>query len=221
MSALFEQLAFFDDREPHPAALNMAIDEALLRQVVRPTLRIYRWIDPAVSIGYFEKWELARTGWPEREIVRRWTGGGNVLHGDDLTYSLLVPSVFNFAKKDAVESYQLIHLALASTMRLHCIPALTYEKVDEKTSRACFQNPVRHDLLVNGEKIAGAAQRRTRFGLLHQGSVQGLSLPESFGQSFGATLSSWVEQWNAENILISATPLAQAKYANREWLQRF
>src|ERR1700689_396612 len=78
------ELSFFDDAEPHSAALNMAIDEALLAIISRPVLRIYRWSRAAVSFGCFERWLPVQAAHPAREPVRRWTGGGIVLHGDDL-----------------------------------------------------------------------------------------------------------------------------------------
>ena len=59
--------------------------------IERPLLRVYRWERPAVSFGYFERWEPVREKYPEREAVRRWTGGGVVLHGEDFTYSMLIP----------------------------------------------------------------------------------------------------------------------------------
>jgi lipoate-protein ligase A len=94
---LFDHLCEVHDPEPHAAALNMAIDEALLRTAREPLLRIYRWARPAVSFGYFGKWADVHRAWPEREAVRRWTGGGIVPHGDDLTYSLIVPREHPFA----------------------------------------------------------------------------------------------------------------------------
>ena len=75
----------------HPAASparNMAIDESLLRHVQSPVLRIYSWDQPCVSIGYFQKAQLAPT---DRPMVRRFTGGGLVEHGKDLTYTHVLP----------------------------------------------------------------------------------------------------------------------------------
>jgi lipoate-protein ligase A len=80
------ELHLYDDPEPKAAALNMAVDEALLISATAPILRFYRWRAPALSFGYFGRYAEVDNQAGGREIVRRWTGGGIVLHGDDLTY---------------------------------------------------------------------------------------------------------------------------------------
>ena len=82
---IFDELTEVADPEPHDAALNMALDEVLLRRAAGPLLRVYRWARPAVSFGYFGKVADAEAAWPGREMVRRWTGGGIVPHGADVT----------------------------------------------------------------------------------------------------------------------------------------
>ena len=72
--------------------MNMAIDEALLETAVIPTIRFYRWRSPALSFGYFGKFSDVAIYAAERDLVRRWTGGGIVFHGDDLTYSIVIPA---------------------------------------------------------------------------------------------------------------------------------
>ena len=91
LPVLFEQITAIIDPEPHPAALNMALDEALLQRALEPTLRVYRWSEPAVSLGYFSRFAEAEKAAAGRAMVRRWTGGGLVEHGDDITYTLIVP----------------------------------------------------------------------------------------------------------------------------------
>ena len=56
---LFEEIIEIIDPEPHDAALNMAIDEALLQTASLPLLRVYRWSRPAVSVGYFGRFDAA------------------------------------------------------------------------------------------------------------------------------------------------------------------
>ena len=70
----------------------MAIDEALLEAVTIPSIRFYRWNSPALSFGYFGKFSDVAEYATERDLVRRWTGGGIVFHGDDLTYSIVIPA---------------------------------------------------------------------------------------------------------------------------------
>jgi len=207
-----------DDPVPHGAALNMAIDESLLAALPGPLLRVYRWERPAVSFGYFERWTPVRDAFPDRDAVRRWTGGGVVPHGgnEDFTYSLLLPGG---CVEGAARTYAAIHGALCAGLREAGIDARMAGEAGEKVSQSCFENPVRHDVLAGGTKIAGAAQRRTRAGLLHQGSVQGVALPPDFGARFAARLAAAVRPF-APDLPPEAMDLAARKYASRSWLER-
>ncbi len=69
--------------------MNMAIDEALLEYATVPAIRFYRWHFPALSFGYFGKFRDVVDYVSARDLVRRWTGGGMVFHGEDLTYSIV------------------------------------------------------------------------------------------------------------------------------------
>ena len=213
------QLSLWQDDIPHAAALNMAIDEALLAQISGPVLRVYRWIVPAVSFGYFEHWAPIRDAYPDRDPVRRWTGGGVVLHGEDFTYSLLIPRHVDIPPVTPIESYAIIHGALCGALEDAGIPAAPASAASPKMSHACFENAVMHDVLAGGRKIAGAAQRRTRAGLIHQGSVQSVELPEGFAGGFASKLAGRV---SSEEFDVSATAgeLATAKYGSRPWLER-
>jgi lipoate-protein ligase A len=215
---LFEELDLLNDPEPREAAFNMALDEVLLARVRRPLLRVYRWMRPAVSFGYFESWEPVVAAYPEREAVRRWTGGGVVLHGEDWTYSVIVPRDHPFARERATEAYLALHSLLATAVAggLELTP-----EAAEKRSRACFENPAQHDLLRDGQKVAGAAQRRTRFGMLHQGSVQGITLPCGFAEKFAAILASrFFARDVTADVVEAARDLAAAKYGTEEWSRR-
>jgi lipoate-protein ligase A len=86
-------------------------------------------------------------------------------------------------------------------------------------SQACFENPVLHDVLVRGRKVAGAAQRRTRAGLMHQGSIQPLKLPPGFGAAFAARLGG-VVRLQSFDATIEAEKLVAEKYGTRAWMER-
>lgn len=205
------------------AAVNMAVDEVLLTRATRPILRIYGWEKPAVTFGYFERWEPVARAYPGREWVRRWTGGGIVPHGEDWTYSLIVPRGEPFAGEAPAESYRVIHEVLGVAMREAGVAAATVTpQAAPKISQACFENPAQYDVLAAGHKIAGAAQRRSRFGMLHQGSVQGVAIPEAFAERLAAALADAVtpRALGAEE-LDEARALAQAKYATEAWNRKF
>ena len=228
----FTRLGLIDDPTPRGGALNMAIDETLLGGLDgEPLLRVYRWARPTVSMGYFDAAEPVLGQWPGHEVVRRWTGGGIVEHGHDLTFSLLVPRTLPLAALPAAESYRLIHLAVAAAMERIGGPASTLGIVPKESvgvpSRACFEHPVTHDLMIASRKAAGGAQRRTRRGLLHQGSIQtgnvvqpawfaplADALPGAFGLAIDRRSLSAVQ-------LAAAASLAAAKYGTPTWLRRF
>jgi lipoate-protein ligase A len=216
---LFDLLVQLDDPEPHSAALNMAIDEALLRTADVPLLRCYRWERPAVSFGYFGRFAEVEAAWPRRDAVRRWTGGGIVPHGEDFTYSLIVPRGSPVAALSPAESYRAIHAALARLPMMASV-ALA-ESLQDKVSNACFENPVRYDLVAGAEKIAGAAQRRTRHGLLHQGSIQLHPLPPNLAAMLPQVLASKTEQRSlTPDVCDLAARLTVEKYGTPSWLRR-
>ena len=201
----------------------MAIDEELLRTAHKPLLRIYFWLRPSVSFGYFGKHAEVEEQWPDRELVRRWTGGGIVPHGTDLTYTLVVPRQHAFSRSRAVESYALIHEKIAGLLATQVrLPLELAASAAPKISGACFENPAQHDIMAGAEKIAGAAQRRTQWGLLHQGSIQIPSLPPDFGLEFANTLAARVSMTELpDHLLDQAAALATAKYGSDAWLRRF
>ncbi len=156
-------------------AFNMAMDEALLQGAPRlghPVLRFYGWTEPAASFGYFQRYADVEHLTALRPLVRRPTGGGVVPHDADWTYSLAFPPGHAWYSLTAVESYRSIHewiQAAFATLEVSTELAPTRLKAQ---AGQCFQGHEAHDLLWRGRKIAGAAQRRTRDGLLIQGSVQ-------------------------------------------------
>ena len=86
---------------------------------------------------------------------------------------------------------------------------------------SCFANPVRADVMIDGRKIAGAAQRRTRRGLLQQGSIQGIDLQSDLAQRFARELSADRSERKAdEKILNRARELAEQKYGTERWLRK-
>ena len=116
---LFADLTIYHDESPHSAAMNMAIDEALLETAVVPTIRFYRWRSPALSFGYFGKFSDVAIYAAERDLVRRWTGGGIVFHGDDLTYSIVIPASDPVFNESSIAIYEKIHRALCRALAGH------------------------------------------------------------------------------------------------------
>jgi lipoyl(octanoyl) transferase len=152
----------------------MAVDEWLLQTVKRPTLRVYAWDGLWASVGYFGDLDRERERISGRQWVRRWTGGGTVDHAKDWTYTVVVPVQDPCARMRGGESYRWLHQALAQALEAEGVVAEWSSRDGDPEQTLCFQNPVLHDLLTDGHKLAGAGQRRTKCGILHQGSVAGL-----------------------------------------------
>jgi lipoate-protein ligase A len=226
---LFQRLQICHDICLHSAAMNMAIDEALLETAVVPTIRFYRWDSPALSFGYFGKFSDVAIYAAERDLVRRWTGGGIVFHGDDLTYSIVISASDPAFSESASLIYEKVHRALAEALcgigrRTDLVGSA---RCADRTPQGgvltnnCFANPVRADVMMDGRKIAGAAQRRTRRGLLQQGSIQGFAMNTDLAQKFAQALSADCSEFEvSEQILQRASDLAQQKYGAASWLNK-
>lgn len=218
---IVDELQVIDDVEPRSAAMNMALDEASLHAATLPTLRFYRWREAAVSFGYFSNFADVECYADDRELVRRWTGGGIVLHGTDLTYSFAVRRAHALWSAPALHVYAEIHGAIKAALLAGGINASLTDSPSARTSDACFANPVRADVMTGGRKVAGAAQRKSRVGLLQQGSVQIDALPDDFKELFASNLSQSVTKGAlSHEVLDAANALSEQKYGTIEWLKR-
>ena len=228
--------------------MNMAIDEALFETAKVSSIRFYRWQSPALSLGYFAKFTDVANYASERDLVRRWTGGGIVLHGEDLTYSIIIPRNDPVFAGSSMSIYENVHRALCEALSVigkhaELLPVAAVcdrrtiqnrsvhsweitgreinATVTDRRYNDCFATPVRADVLVNGRKVAGAAQRRTQAGLLHQGSIQQVDLVEDFARHFAKELSEDCSERKIDNELSDrAKEIAEKKYATQAWLRR-
>ena len=172
-------------------AWNMSVDQALLETVEQTgqmTLRIYRWQTATISLGYFQAYD-ARTQHPPSlncPIVRRRTGGGAIVHDEELTYSLCVPSSERWASQNG-ELYDLVHNSVIELLREYDVEAYLFGHRLGEATRAdkdrflCFQRRAEGDLIVGDSKLGGSAQRRLKKSLLQHGSLllkRSVSAPE-------------------------------------------
>lgn len=166
------------------AAENMALDFLLLQRYPRalaPRFRHYGWHRPAFTFGYSQKFAFVQSQLPPDgpfELCRRPTGGGLVDHRDDWTYALLIPRGHPLEDVRATQSYREVHEALASALRIQGSAAVIKQARDPETAGGgpagvCFQRSEIYDVVhgTTGKKIAGAAQKRNKRGLLFQGSI--------------------------------------------------
>ena len=201
------------------AAWNMALDEALMLCVAklgRPVLRFYGWTEPAATFGYFQKFADIAAWTPLRPLIRRSTGGGLVPHDADWTYSVIIPPAHAWYQMRAVESYLHLHRWVSAALRAANVPAELALAAHKEIPGQCFAGAEQYDVLVGGRKIAGAAQRRTRDGLLIQGSIQNLPAEadrELWQEQMRANATIWTELELSEEIETAAAELAATKYS--------
>ncbi len=227
VNALFSSLDLLFSRTFLEGPEQMAFDEILLGMVERPLLRIYRWKAPCVTFGYFQKYELVRSLYPYQEVVRRWSGGGCVEHGEDITFSLMIPEWEPIAQQTASFFYRKLHETIVTALQQYGISARLAAQEDQLSGESCFVAPCPCDVMVAQKKIVGGAQRRSRGRLLYQGSLnfgtkkQELSEEKEFVLSLGQQLSpeclpieerpEWFEEVNR---------LSLRRYRSKEWEQK-
>ena len=179
-----------------PGAENMARDEAILEAVSQnespPTLRFYQWDQPTISLGYFQKiTELQEQDAVIRQmpVVRRLTGGGAILHDDELTYSLTLPLNRDLSCTNIKAAYELVHDAYLEAIKELGVPAEYRGGHDKSNSQRgpffCFSRNHCLDLVIGKDKLMGSAQRRVKNGILQHGS---LILGNHFSQQPSAEL---------------------------------
>ncbi len=222
---------FLFESGPGEPAWNMALDEALLEACTAlgaPVLRLYSWAMPAATFGYFQKYsEVA--GWTNlRPLIRRPTGGGLVPHDSDWTYSLSFPHDHWWYRLKAVESYQLLHQWISDSFEALAINTELAPAANKEIPGQCFAGAEKFDLLLAGEKIAGAAQRRLKNGLLIQGSIQRQPknlLRKSWETQFLKSASGhWSIRWQPLSDLgpieRHASELSSSKYHSKAYNQQ-
>lgn len=165
----------------------MALDEAIAISVrednVPPTLRIYGWILPSVSVGCFQRIGDIDTDYCSKNhitVVRRPTGGRGIFHGSDITYSFSARTVSGPFSKGLLDSYKQISSALGlALIKTGLSPELKLVRKARRAAPAadhgrdpfCFRAMSFGEIAINGKKIVGSAQKRWTDGLLQQGSI--------------------------------------------------
>lgn len=238
-------LCILPERCEH-AADNMAADMLLLESCSdepRAFLRSYRWTEASATFGYTQQWDFASANAGNLPLTRRPTGGGLVDHSNDFTYSLILPCSHALARAHASESYRQVHEAIQEALadcgqQADLLPCPRASCADEaipapkaEAPTVCFSHPVVYDLCIPGthEKIAGAAQKRTREGLLVQGSISRELAPPTqkadvFFSAFANTLAEALELTLTTMPWPSFTPerIAHWKtlFRSAQWLKR-
>jgi len=159
-------------------SLDLELFETYESGKTKDTLRIYSWDPPCISLGYSQKLETEidiekaeKLGW---DVVKRPTGGGIVFHNEaEITYSLIT----GIARLPAglIPSYKKISGAvILGLSKIGIWAEITRKsKVENRKSKIglCFSYPAEYEIVVDGRKIVGSAQKRGRRALLQQGSI--------------------------------------------------
>lgn len=237
---------------PADGITNMARDEALLLGVGEgtspATLRFYKWDPPTISLGYFQKYSEYESLPPpagELAVVRRTTGGGAILHDREWTYSLTLPISHPLLTDNAARLYELVHDALIDTLSLLGVRTQRCGFTDDSSAGRgpffCFDRRHCLDVMLDGAKLAGSAQRRTQQAILQHGSI---ILSNRYEQHHVAAITEHIDlddqtlltpfidaleqrldvkleegEWS-ENELARAEDLA-VKYGGEQWTRKY
>jgi len=223
------------------AAANMAADFLMLQHYPEPTharWRHYGWRRPAVTFGYGQRIAAVREQLvnydADLELCRRRTGGGIVDHRDDWTYALVIPAKHDLGDAPAPISYAAVHEVIANTLQAQGCPAMLHAAEDPLAPKdgaaVCFNRAELADVIhaETGAKLAGAAQKRGKRGLLFQGSLSRAAIGDIDWDDFESTLidrlsallhepaqaTAWPEAWDE-----ALDDLAE-NYASEAWLER-
>ncbi|MDR1788991.1 MAG: lipoate--protein ligase family protein [Opitutaceae bacterium] len=223
------------------AAENMAADFLLLKRhpdKAAARFRHYGWRGDCLTFGYAQKIAWVRDQLPpdaaRPDLCRRPTGGGLVDHRADWTYALVIPRGHELCEAPAPESYRAVHEAVAATLNTlgHRVVLKPRPDLPSETSAksaapsVCFKRPEIFDVVhpASGEKVAGAAQKRAKEGLLFQGSIWKPSVPGTdwdafaglFANALASTLAAGLRDvpWPDNDDELAAL---SEHYASPEW----
>ena len=196
----------------------MAFDLSLLEDNPQsePRFRHYRWSEATATFGYTQSLSEVTehtVDW-QVSLMRRPSGGGIVDHRADWTYALILPESHLAAEQRPVDIYEQLHGTLQQSLATWSLDSELARAAPCTPSVACFSGPVRYDLVEpSGEKIAGAAMKRTRNGILIQGTIVHPAgpPPSNFLNVFQKKITNWLES-EPHDLTGATTPTSQAIY---------
>ena len=216
MPKILSRLQLWEDSSPRTPAGQMACDEALLHFCEMPVLRVYRWTAPAVTFGYAQRLAAVEPLARRLPLMRRWSGGGMVFHGSDVTLALAIPASEVAASGSSRDIYSAIHEGLLPAIQ-KCLPNARLVLPEEcRCGPVCFESPVAFDIIAGASKICGGALRRSKVGVLYQGSLHlPGAVPAEIANSLAAEVSCFAK---ATSLEAAIDKLASGKYETPAWL---
>lgn len=179
---------------------NMAYDLGLLSNVKDvPILRFYEWNPPALSIGRFQNTKDINFSYlkdKKFDLVRRPSGGRAVLHYDELTYSIALPT--SMSLKSVTEIYLFISQAIVEGLKSAGLKCEISQDKKENYSRfsACFAVSSIYEIVVDGKKLVGSAQVRRNGKILQHGSIPVISHVEEYAKCFS------IDDFEREKLIV-------------------
>lgn len=173
---------------------NMACDKHLLDTLDprgEPILHFYDWQGDSATYGYFinptDFFDMDAVDHYQLQLARRPTGGGIVFHIADFAFSALVPAAHDAFSLNILDNYAFVNNVVIDTVKQVCsitddAVLLEQEPVpyDRQCRHFCMAKPTKYDVIINDKKIGGAAQRRTKQGFLHQGTISIAALSKKY-----------------------------------------
>ena len=216
MPKILSRLQLWEDFSPRTPAGQMACDEALLHFCEMPVLRVYRWTAPAVTFGYAQRLVAVERLARRLPLMRRWSGGGMVFHGSDLTLALAIPASDAAASGSSREIYSAIHAGLLPAIQKSVPNARLVLPEECRCGPVCFESPVAFDIIAGASKICGGALRRSKAGVLYQGSLHLPSaVPAEIANSLAAEVCRFEKAASLEPLI---EDLSFCKYESPAWM---
>lgn len=216
MPKILSRLQLWEDASPRTPAGQMACDEVLLHRGEISVLRVYRWAAPALTFGYAQRLAAVEPLARKLPLMRRWSGGGMVFHGSDVTLALAIPASEAASSGSPQDLYSAIHEALLPAIQKSLPDARLVLPEECRCGPVCFESPVAFDIIAGASKICGGALRRSKAGVLYQGSLQlpGAD-PAELANSLAAKVSGFEKAASLEPIIEN---LSSSKYETPAWL---
>ncbi len=219
--------------DPATAQENMDRDHRLLQEIAadgQPTIHFYEWIRPSVTYGYFinpsRYFSLDGLKKAGISLGHRPTGGGIVFHMADLAFSIIVPASCPAYSMNTLENYAFVNKRVAqAVVNLKKEITTTLLSKDQpsdiKCKNFCMANPTIYDVMVEGKKVGGAAQRKTREGFLHQGTLSLAMSDENLIKAILKEGNQVLEEMRRHSypLLESPSNVQQLKHARNELQQ--
>lgn len=187
---------------------HMACDEALLAHADMSTLRTYTWDRDCCSLGYFQNHSSVRQSFnQDLQLVRRITGGGAILHSNEVTYCLIAKRGSEVPQRSA-DIFTLLHGAIVAELQNHGVdvslnPKQRGDKHYDQDVR-CFASPAVNDIMQGQAKMLGSAARSFQDRVLVHGSLKLSSNPWDAEQVVGCGL----DEQSAIQVLTTAISTA-------------